>query len=109
VEIFVQLPGKKPLPLDALSGGESALTAISLILSIFLVKPSPFCLLDEVDAPLDDANVDRFNAMVREMSSRYQFLLITHNKRTMELADVLYGITMEKAGISKTVSVKLSA
>jgi len=109
VEIFVQLPGKKPLPLDALSGGESALTAISLILSIFLVKPSPFCLLDEVDAPLDDANVDRFNAMVREMSSRYQFLIITHNKRTMELADVLYGITMEKAGISKTVSVKLSA
>jgi chromosome segregation protein len=109
VEIFVQLPGKKSLPLDALSGGESALTAISLIFSIFLVKPSPFCLLDEVDAPLDDANVDRFNAMVREMSSRYQFLLITHNKRTMELADVLYGITMEKAGISKTVSVKLSA
>ncbi|HEX9205070.1 MAG TPA: chromosome segregation protein SMC [Candidatus Deferrimicrobiaceae bacterium] len=109
VEIFVQLPGKKPLPLDALSGGESALTAISLIFSIFLVKPSPFCLLDEVDAPLDDANVDRFNALVREMSSRYQFLLITHNKRTMELADVLYGITMEKAGISKTVSVKLSA
>ena len=109
VEIFVQLPGKKPLPLDALSGGESALTAISLIFSIFLVKPSPFCLLDEVDAPLDDANVDRFNAMVREMSSQYQFLLITHNKRTMELADVLYGITMEKPGISKTVSVKLSA
>ena len=109
VEIFVQLPGKKSLPLDALSGGESALTAISLIFSIFLVKPSPFCLLDEVDAPLDDANVDRFNALVREMSSRYQFLLITHNKRTMELADVLYGITMEKPGISKTVSVKLSA
>jgi chromosome segregation protein len=108
VEIFVQLPGKKALPLHSLSGGESALTAISLIFSIFLVKPSPFCLLDEVDAPLDDANVDRFNGMVREMSSRYQFLLITHNKRTMELADVLYGITMEKPGISKTVSVRLS-
>ncbi|MBE0569533.1 MAG: chromosome segregation protein SMC [Deltaproteobacteria bacterium] len=108
VEIFVQLPGKKALPLHSLSGGESALTAISLIFSIFLVKPSPFCLLDEVDAPLDDANVDRFNGMVREMSSSYQFLLITHNKRTMELADVLYGITMEKPGISKTVSVKLS-
>ncbi len=108
VEIFVQLPGKKALPLHSLSGGESALTAISLIFSIFLVKPSPFCLLDEVDAPLDDANVDRFNGMVREMSSRYQFLIITHNKRTMELADVLYGITMEKPGISKTVSVKLS-
>jgi chromosome segregation protein len=108
VEIFVQLPGKKALPLHSLSGGESALTAISLIFSIFLVKPSPFCLLDEVDAPLDDANVDRFNGMVREMSSKYQFLLITHNKRTMELADVLYGITMEKPGISKTVSVRLS-
>ncbi len=108
VEIFVQLPGKKALPLHSLSGGESALTAISLIFSIFLVKPSPFCLLDEVDAPLDDANVDRFNGLVREMSSKYQFLLITHNKRTMELADVLYGITMEKPGISKTVSVKLS-
>jgi chromosome segregation protein len=108
VEIFVQLPGKKALPLHSLSGGESALTAISLIFSIFLVKPSPFCLLDEVDAPLDDANVDRFNSMVREMSSRYQFLIITHNKRTMELADVLYGITMEKPGISKTVSVKLA-
>jgi len=108
VEIFVQLPGKKALPLHSLSGGESALTAISLIFSIFLVKPSPFCLLDEVDAPLDDANVDRFNGLVREMSSRYQFLIITHNKRTMELADVLYGITMEKPGISKTVSVKLT-
>ena len=108
VGIFVQLPGKKPLPLGSLSGGEKALTAISLIFSIFLVKPSPFCLLDEVDAPLDDANVDRFNALVREMSRRYQYLLITHNKRTMELADVLYGITMEKHGISRTVSVKLN-
>ena len=109
IGIFVQLPGKKSLPLGSLSGGEKALTAISLIFSIFLVKPSPFCLLDEVDAPLDDANVDRFNALVREMSHRYQYLLVTHNKRTMELADVLYGITMEKHGISRTVSVKLNA
>jgi chromosome segregation protein len=109
VGIFVQPPGKKPLPLGSLSGGEKALTAISLIFSIFLVKPSPFCLLDEVDAPLDDANVDRFNALVREMSQRYQYLLITHNKRTMELADVLYGITMEKHGISRTVSVRLNS
>ncbi|GAB4238947.1 MAG: chromosome segregation protein SMC [Deltaproteobacteria bacterium] len=108
IGIFVQPPGKKPLPLGSLSGGEKALTAISLIFSIFLVKPSPFCLLDEVDAPLDDANVDRFNALVREMSQRYQYLLITHNKRTMELADVLYGITMEKHGISRTVSVRLN-
>ena len=108
IGIFVQPPGKKPLPLGSLSGGEKALTAISLIFSIFLVKPSPFCLLDEVDAPLDDANVDRFNALVRDMSQRYQYLLVTHNKRTMELADVLYGITMEKHGISRTVSVKLN-
>ena len=108
IGIFVQPPGKKSLPLGSLSGGEKALTAISLIFSIFLVKPSPFCLLDEVDAPLDDANVDRFNALVREMSHQYQYILVTHNKRTMELADVLYGITMEKHGISRTVSVKLN-
>lgn len=106
VEIVAQPAGKKLVSLSALSGGEKALTAISLIFSIFLVKPSPFCLLDEADAPLDEANIDRFNAMVREMSSCYQFLLITHNKRTMELADRLYGITMEKPGISKVVSVR---
>ncbi|GAB4372546.1 MAG: chromosome segregation protein SMC [Deltaproteobacteria bacterium] len=106
VEIVAQPAGKKMVSLSALSGGEKALTAICLIFSIFLVKPSPFCLLDEADAPLDEANIDRFNAMVREMASDYQFLLITHNKRTMELADRLYGITMEKPGISKVVSVQ---
>ncbi|MBM2827900.1 MAG: chromosome segregation ATPase [Actinobacteria bacterium] len=109
VELVVQLPGKKLLPLASLSGGEKSLAAACLIFSIFLVKPSPFCLLDEADAALDDANIDRFNALVREMSGRYQFLLITHNKRTMELADNLYGITMEKPGISKVVSVKFNA
>lgn len=109
VEIVAQPPGKKLQSLNLLSGGEKALTAISFLFSIFLVKPSPFCLLDEVDAPLDDANIDRFNALVREMSADYQILLITHNKRTMELADVLYGITMEKPGISKVVSVRFAA
>ncbi len=109
VEIVVQPPGKKLLPLKSLSGGEKSLAAASLIFSIFLVKPSPFCLLDEADTALDEANIDRFNALVREMSSRYQFLLITHSKRTMELADSLYGITMEKPGISKVVSVKFQA
>src|SRR5512134_647276 len=109
VELVLQPPGKKLLPLNSFSGGEKSLAAAAMILSIFLVKPSPFCLLDEADTALDDANIDRFNALVREMSARHQFLLITHNKRTMELADSLYGITMEKPGISKVVSVKFNA
>jgi chromosome segregation protein len=108
VEIVAQPPGKKLTTVGLLSGGEKALTAVSLIFAIFLIKPTPFCLLDEVDAPLDDANVGRYNEMVREMSRTSQFIVITHNKRTMEGADSLYGITMEEPGISKTVSVKLS-
>jgi chromosome segregation protein len=109
VELVLQPPGKKLLPLNSFSGGEKSLAAAAMILSIFLVKPSPFCLLDEADTALDDANIDRFNALVRDMSDLHQFLLITHNKRTMELADSLYGITMEKPGISKVVSVKFNA
>jgi len=93
--------------LDLLSGGEKALTAVSLIFSLFLIRPSPFCFLDEVDAPLDDANIGRFNSMVREMSAHSQFILITHNKRTMEVAETLYGVTMEEPGVSKVVSVRL--
>ncbi len=107
VEVVVQPPGKRLGPLDLLSGGEKALTAVSLIFALFLTKPSPFCFLDEVDAPLDDANIGRFNDMVREMSSHSQFILITHNKRTMEVAETLYGITMEEPGVSKVVSVRL--
>jgi chromosome segregation protein len=107
VEVVVQPPGKRIGPLDLLSGGEKALTAVSLIFSLFLIRPSPFCFLDEVDAPLDDANIGRFNAMVREMSAHSQFILITHNKRTMEVADTLYGVTMEEPGVSKVVSVRL--
>jgi len=109
VEIVAQPPGKKLVSVNLLSGGEKALTAVSLIFAIFLIKPTPFCLLDEVDAPLDEANVGRYNEMVREMSRTSQFIVITHNKRTMEVADALYGVTMEEPGISKTVSVKLSA
>src|SRR5437868_6603263 len=108
VEIVAEPPGKKLASVNLLSGGEKALTAVSLIFAIFLIKPTPFCLLDEVDAPLDEANVGRYNEMVREMSRSSQFIVITHNKRTMEVADSLCGITMEEPGISKTVSVKLS-
>ena len=109
VEIVAQPPGKKLQSITLLSGGEKALTAVALVFSIFLIKPSPFCLLDEVDAPLDDANVDRFNDLIRSMTGHSQFILITHNKRTMELADLLYGVTMEERGVSKMVSVKLGA
>lgn len=108
VEIVAQPPGKKMQNVNLMSGGEKALTAVSLIFAIFLIKPTPFCLLDEVDAPLDEANVGRYNEMVKEMSKGSQFILITHNKRTMEVADTLYGVTMEEPGVSKTVSVNLS-
>ncbi|MCF8059158.1 MAG: chromosome segregation protein SMC [Bacteriovoracaceae bacterium] len=107
VEIIAQPPGKKMQNINLMSGGEKAMTAVSLIFSIFLVKPSPFCLLDEVDAPLDDANVGRFNELLREMSKESQFILITHNKKTMELNDTLYGVTMQEPGVSKAVSVQL--
>ncbi len=108
VEIFAQPPGKKLQSVNLLSGGEKALTAVALIFAIFLIKPTPFCLLDEVDAPLDEANVGRYNELVREMSKSSQFILITHNKRTMETVDTIYGVTMEEPGVSKLVSVKLS-
>jgi chromosome segregation protein len=108
VEIFAQPPGKKLQNVNLLSGGEKALTAVSLIFAIFLIKPTPFCLLDEVDAPLDEANVGRYNELVKEMSGSSQFILITHNKRTMESVDTLYGVTMEEPGVSKLVSVRLT-
>ncbi len=107
VEIFAQPPGKKLQSVNLLSGGEKALTAVALIFAIFLIKPTPFCLLDEVDAPLDDANVGRYNDIVKEMSRGSQFILITHNKRTMEMVDTLHGVTMEEPGVSKLVSVRL--
>lgn len=107
VDIMVQPPGKRLQSISLLSGGEKALTAVSLVLAIFARKPSPFCLLDEVDAPLDDANVSRFNTVVRKMSEKTQFIVITHNKKTMEIAEALYGVTMERAGISKMTSVRL--
>jgi chromosome segregation protein len=107
VDIVARPPGKKPQHISLLSGGEKALTAVALIFSIFLVKPSPFCILDEVDAPLDEANIGRFTEMVRSLSSSSQFLVITHNKSTMEGADQLYGVTMPEPGVSRAVSVRL--
>jgi chromosome segregation protein len=107
VEIVAQPPGKKLGSVTLLSGGEKALTAISLVFAIFRIKPSPFCVLDEVDAPLDDANVTRFNAQVRRMAEKSQLIMITHKKMTMEACDALFGVTMEKRGISKIASAKL--
>ncbi len=107
VEIFVRPPGKKLDTVTLLSGGEKALVAVSLIFSLFLISPTPFCFLDEIDAPLDDANVGRFVQMVREMREQSQFILITHNKRTMEAADCLYGVTMEEPGVSTVISVAM--
>ncbi|MFZ9594847.1 MAG: chromosome segregation protein SMC, partial [Bdellovibrionia bacterium] len=109
VDILAQPPGKKVSNITLLSGGEKALTAVSLIFAIFMVKPSPFCVLDEVDAPLDDANIGKFNALLKEMSAKSQFILITHNKKTMELNDTLYGVTMEEPGVSKMVSIEMHA
>jgi chromosome segregation protein len=109
VEMLVRFPGKRPTVLSLLSGGERALAALSLLLALFAVRPSPFCVLDEVDAPLDDANVERFVNLLKEMAQQSQFISITHNKRTMEAADILYGITMEEEGVSKVISVRMKA
>jgi chromosome segregation protein len=108
VDIVVQPPGKKLQSITLLSGGEKALTAVSLLFAIFLTKPSPFCFLDEVDAPLDDANLDRFTEMIKEMSEHSQFVLVTHNKKSMQAAEMLYGITMAEPGVSKVVSVRMN-
>ncbi len=108
IEILAQPPGKRLQSVNLLSGGEKTMTAIALLVSVFQVRPSPFFLLDEVDAALDDANVGRFNEIVREMADDSQFLMITHNKRTIEIADVLYGVTMEERGVSKLVAVELN-
>ena len=106
IDILARPRGKKPQSLSLLSGGEKALTAIALLFAIYLVKPSPFCILDEVDAPLDDANIDRFVRLLKQFSEKTQFIVVTHNKKTMEVADCLYGVTMEEPGVSKLVSVR---
>ncbi len=108
IDIVAQPPGKRLQSVNLLSGGEKALTAVALIFSLFMIKPTPFCVLDEVDAPLDDANIDRFADIVREMTERSQFIIITHSKRTMKIVDILYGVTMQEPGVSKLVSVRVS-
>lgn len=108
VEILVRLPGKKTQSMSLFSGGEKALIAISLIFSLLKTTPAPFCFLDEVDAPLDEANVGRFNAIINQLSNDFQFVIITHNRRTMEVLDTIYGISMSEPGISKLVSVDLN-
>jgi chromosome segregation protein len=108
IEIIAQPPGKRLQSVQLLSGGEKALTAIALMFGMFKYKPSPFCLLDEIDAPLDDANIGRFVEMLRGMQEHTQFIVITHNRKTMEIADRLYGVTMEEPGVSKLISVQLN-
>jgi chromosome segregation protein len=108
IEIIAKPRGKRPTSIELLSGGEKTLTAIALLFAIYLVKPSPFCILDEIDAPLDDANIDRFTKIIRDFSKETQFIVVTHNKRTMEAADTLYGVTMQEEGVSKLVGVRFN-
>jgi chromosome segregation protein len=108
IEIIGKPRGKRPTSIDLLSGGEKTLTAIALLFAIYLVKPSPFCILDEIDAPLDDANIARFIKLIKDFSYSTQFIIVTHNKRTMESADTLYGVTMQEEGVSKLVSVRFN-
>ncbi len=107
IEIIAKPKGKKPLTISQLSGGEKTLTATALLFSIYLLKPAPFCIFDEVDAPLDDANIDKFNNIIRKFSEESQFIIVTHNKRTMASTDVIYGITMVEQGVSRVVPVDL--
>ena len=109
IEVIAKPPGKKPTSITLLSGGERSMTAVALLFSIYMVKPSPFCILDELDAPLDESNIGRFLTMLDRFIANSQFVIVTHNKRTMRRADVMYGVTMEEFGVSKPVGMKLSS
>jgi chromosome segregation protein len=106
IDIVARPPGKQLQSISLLSGGEQTMTAVSLLFSIYQVKPSPFCVLDELDAPLDESNINRFIRVLQRFIEQSQFVIITHNKRTIGMADVLYGVTMQEHGVSKIVSVK---
>ena len=105
IDIVAKPKGKRPSSIGQLSGGEKTLTATALLFAIYLIKPAPFCILDEVDAPLDDANVGKFTQMIKKFSENSQFIIVTHNKMTMSAVDVIYGVTMQEAGVSKLVPV----
>jgi chromosome segregation protein len=108
IQILAKPKGKKPQSVNQLSGGEKTLTVTALLFAIYLYKPAPFCIFDEVDAPLDDANIDKFNKMIRRFSKESQFIIVTHNKRTMETTDIMYGVTMVEQGVSRVVPVDFS-
>ncbi len=105
IDIIAKPKGKRPQSINQLSGGEKSLTALALVFSLYLLKPAPFCILDEVDAPLDDANVNKFTKIIREFSKESQFIIVTHNKNTMASVDIIYGVTMYEEGVSRVVPV----
>jgi chromosome segregation protein len=107
IDIIAKPKGKRPLTINQLSGGEKTLTATAILFSLYLLKPAPFCIFDEVDAPLDDTNIDKFNKIIRKFSNESQFIIVTHNKRTIASTDVVYGVTMVEQGVSRLVSVDL--
>jgi len=107
IETIAKPKSKRPLTINQVSGGEKTLTATSLLFSIYLLKPAPFCIFDEVDAPLDDATIDKFNTIIQKFSQESQFIIVTHNKRTMASKDIIYGITMIESGVSRVVPVDL--
>jgi chromosome segregation protein len=108
IDIIAKPKGKRPSSIDLISQGEKTLTATALLFAIYLVKPSPFCILDEVDAPLDDANINRFMNLISDFSNSTQFVMITHNKKTMEAAENMYGVTMQEEGVSKLAAVQFN-